>query len=30
MVEPLRAALRAFRWPRGVACQVDVDAVSLM
>ena len=28
--DPLRALLRDFKWPEGVTCAVDVDAVSLM
>lgn len=30
MTDPLRTALREFRWPKGITCAVDVDAVSLL
>jgi len=30
ILEALKPALRAFRWPAGVSASVDVDAVSVM
>lgn len=30
MTRPIKALMREFRWPRGVRCAVDVDALSLL
>lgn len=30
MTDPLRKVLQNFRWPKGITCAVDVDAMSLL
>ncbi|MBN1270615.1 MAG: primosomal protein N', partial [Kiritimatiellae bacterium] len=30
MVEPLKQVQKDFKWPKGITCAVDVDALSLM